>query len=376
MAKIWNGVKRIAFVPVWNNKVDTQPPGNWSDTVRSRVFYDPDPNTGLDRSLQRYIQTVSSGTATVEGFVFPTVEANDEDTVGAALQSLPPSHNYDYAVAVLPHSMGPHRNGFAWWGETPNNNISNYARVAMFTDMALSQRQNIGVWAMEVLHIVTEFGDLYNVSPQLGRFDSMACACGTHLSAHTKSSIGWLDAQAVQKHQRGASAGYTLHAISLPQPPPYWRKSAIRIEAEQSLGHFIIEARLELDQYDGSSIVSGGIPSEGVIVYEVQGETQVFLRTSPALQVGEKFEDTNERITVRVSDAVEGGFVIRVEVDKPNVCERLNNTIMTLQQALEIETDFQKRKQLISAIAQAQADFRRLNCNILDEGVFAPITPN
>ncbi len=366
MIKVWNGVRRIAFIPVWNRQVDSEPPTNWIEQIQSRIFFDPEPGSGIDRSLQHYLQITSSGNAYIEGTVFPIVEANDADTVGAGLNSLPASHGYDFAMIVLPHSIGSHRGGFAWMDAVPVNGISNFARVAVFDDRALTQKQNIGVWVMELLHIVTHFGDLYNVSPQLNRFDVMACACGTHPSAHTKSRIGWLGINAIRTHPLGKNRNYTLHAISLFQPPPPWRTTAVRIESKKNTGYFLVESRIRTDAYDGSSSISMGIPSEGVIVYEVQGDTEVYLLTTTALRVGEKFEDTDEGLVISVSDSVANGFLIQVKSRGKNKCRQLADQIKSIRLSIDVETDFKRKKELRSELVRAQKKFRALHCLILE----------
>lgn len=364
MIRTWQGPRRIAFIPVWNRQVDSEPSTDFPDQVRARTFYDPDPNTGFDRSLQRYVQTVSSGRAHIEGEVFPTVAANDADTVGAALNSLPSSHEYTHAVAVLPHSAGQHRGGYAWYDGPATNGVPNFARVAMFNNPTLTNRDNLGVWAMEVLHIATSFGDLYNVSPQLGRYDVMACSCGTHPSAHTKSRIGWLRDEAVAQNPLGSNQNHRLHAVSLPQPPPPGRATAVRVESRHTSGHFMVEARLRTDDYESNSAISDGIPAEGVIVYEVQGDTEVFLRTSGGLQVGDSFEDAEENLKVSVRGREPGGFEIRVEAADFERCSDLAQRIEFLGQAIENESDINTKKQLISALQQAKREYQRLGCSL------------
>ena len=56
MARTWVGVKKLAVVPTFNTQFDPPPPDNWNELVRRRVFYDPDPATGIDRSLRAYIE--------------------------------------------------------------------------------------------------------------------------------------------------------------------------------------------------------------------------------------------------------------------------------------------------------------------------------
>lgn len=362
MIRTWIGSRRIAFIPVWNRNIDVPPPSDWISQIRARVFYDPDPTTGIDRSLQQYVRAASSGIAYIEGEIFPVVEAENDDTVGAGLASLPASHNYNHAVIILPHSAGQHRGGFAWFDGPATNGISNFARVAMFSDPNLTNRKTLGVWMMEVLHITTSFGDLYFTSPMLGSFDVMACSCGAHPSAHTKSQIGWLHSNAIRTHTFGTRRTYSLHAISLAQPAPLWRSSAVRIESRQTTGHFIIEARLRNDVYESNSAISSGIPGEGVIIYEVQGITELYLRTLRPLNVGDVFEDSDEKLKVTVHAAEPGGFSVNVDAGSVSTCQTLANQIDALAQSLEVETDPFRRKQIMSALQRVRNDFRRLHC--------------
>lgn len=362
MTNTWIGEKRIAFIPVWNNQVDTRPPENWINLIRERVFYNPDPSTGVDGSLQSYVQACSSGVASIGGNIFPAVEASDADVVNAGLMSLPANHGFDYAVIVIPHSSGPHRRGYAWMGAQHASGVSNYARVPMFTDQAMSNSKTLGVWAMEVLHIVTRFGDLYFTDPMIGRFDSMACGCGTHLSAHTKSHFGWLTDSSIRNHPLGKNREYSLHAVSLNQPAPFWRSTAIRVKSRESAGHFIIEARLRNDQFETPSPFSSGIPSEGVIVYEVQGLTEIYLHTASALNSGNELEIRKEKLKIRVQAVEPGGFLVTVESGRESQCVALGKQIESLELSLQIEPDFQTRKQLISALQKAKLEFRQRGC--------------
>jgi hypothetical protein len=364
MVATWTGSRRIAVIPVWNNQVDPQPTDDWSTQVRARLLYDPDPATGVEGSLQRYIQTVSSGLAYMRATIFPTVQANSSDTVGAGLMSLPASHGFDYAMVVIPHSFGPDRGGFAWMDQSPAvNGFANFCRVPMFTDPALTMIPQIGLWAMELLHIVTGLGDLYNVAPQMGPFDNMACNCGTHPSAHTKSLMGWIpEARAIRRHELGQTERYSLHAVSLMQPPPPWRATAVWVPSKKSLAHFLIEARLATDNYDGASPISSGIPNEGVIVYEVQSPTAVYLRTPTPLKPGEQYEDPDEDLTVEVLGDQSDGFRIEVRSQGPDRCSELANSIESLRRAIDLEQDMLRRKQLISALQAALAEYRSRGC--------------
>lgn len=338
-------------------------PPNFQDHVWRRAFFDPDPAIGVDRSLQAYIRTVSSGYAHIDGQVLQPVVVNGVDTMGAAINALPPNHTFDVVVAVLPHAFGPHRGGWAWWDMPEQNGIRDWCRVALFQDPNFTMRQNVGVWAMEVLHAATHVGDLYNVSPGAGQFDVMACACGTHPSSNTKSTMGWLHSGAIRTHPVGTSAMYTLHALSLPQPPPPGRVTAVSVKSVDSPGQFVIEARLRTDVYEMPGAISSGIPAEGVVVYEVQGVTQVFLRRS-GMGAGASFSDSTEGLTVRVTSLVEGGYRVSISSRATKRCNELFKQIEALRLAIDHESDINLRKQLISALARAMEEFRELNCVI------------
>lgn len=301
----WLGSRNVAFVPVLDATIDASPPVDFREVVLARVFYDPDPGTGTDRSLQRYIETVSYGRARLSATVLELVTAPDADTVGAGLRSLPSNHVFDAACIVVP-SGGQHRTGFAWWHAQPVNGLENFARVNL--------SENLGTWAMEVMHCLTEFGDLYNVDPHLGRFDNMACSCGTHPSTHTKVNMQWLNADTVAVKGGFGPTTYDLYAVGLPQPAPPAHRMAVRVPSRHGSTYFMVEARIRSDQYERAGFGSSGIPSEGVIVYEVKSKLEVFLRTATALAVGESFS-IDDGPTVRVTGQNVGGF--RVVVGNP-----------------------------------------------------------
>jgi hypothetical protein len=190
--------------------------------------------------------------------------------------------------------------------------------------------ESLGVWAMELMHVLTGFDDI-RCQPQfvdcpndlgdIGNFDEMAFSRGTHPSAYTKAAIQWLDASAIANHT-GRAADYALHAVGLPQPPPSGRSTAVRIGSQ--VPYLMVEARLKVDQFESKSQFEPGIPSEGVIVYRIQtsdphGSSQnnlipVFLLTPTALTVGQSFiSDTN--VSVTVTGSIPGGFLV-VVVDR------------------------------------------------------------
>ncbi|HEY4682658.1 MAG TPA: hypothetical protein VIH17_05335, partial [Candidatus Acidoferrales bacterium] len=280
--------------------------------------------------------------------------APDADTMGAGIRSLPSNHGYTMACIVVP-SGGPHRTGWAYWHSSPVNGIQHAARVNL--------QEGLGVWAMEVVHMATEFGDLYNTDPNLGAFDNMAASSGTHPSAHTKLAMQWLDGVTVATH-RGRQSRFNLWAIALLQPPPPGRVAAVRIPSRVSSNHFLIEARLRVDPYERPSFASSGIPSEGVIVYEVAARHEVYLRTPTALSVGQTYATGGEEdLEVRVSAALPGGFSFVIRTPEHPECPRLREQIQLLRESIESEEDPYIRRGMISALRRAQERARDLGCD-------------
>jgi hypothetical protein len=197
--------------------------------------------------------------------------------------------------------------------------------------------EDVGTWAMEFMHCLTGFADLYpfagrvgvstgqyTYNGNVGNYDEMATNGGTHPSAYTKAAIQWLDSSTIAQHTV-PTASYDLHAIGLPQPPPSGRVAAVRIGTQ--VPYLMVEARLMVDAFEA------GIPAQGVIVYRVQttdplGNAQdaqpavVMLtldatRLRPtALATGQLYTDPNG-VTVRVTQSLPGGF--SVTINNPNL---------------------------------------------------------
>jgi hypothetical protein len=173
--------------------------------------------------------------------------------------------------------------------------------------------EGVGVWAMELMHSATGYWDLYITDPNLREFDNMACNCGTHPSAFTKRSLQWLDRSAIAT-TNGRRQTYDLHSVGLVQPPPTGRHAAVQVGAGEP--YLIAESRARVDQFDT------GIPSEGVIVYEVVSEDAhgdpaltmplIYLKTPVALAPGGRFT-SDSGVTVRVVGAIPGGHTIEVD---------------------------------------------------------------
>jgi hypothetical protein len=360
----WQGRVSIAIVPVWNDQVDAAPSSDFRNQVTRRVFYDPQGTDDADDSLQNYIWTVSYGQASISGAVFPPVRSSGADVTGAAMDSLPAGHGYTHLLAVLPHGFGPNRGAWAWWDIAPRNGITAFARVALFEEPTQTRRQSTGAWAMETLHMVTEFGDLYNVSPSMGAYDVMANArSSSHPCAHTKSAMGWIAPTGIVLHRSGRRS-FVLHAIGLRQPPPPDRVTAVRIPARSGSRSFIAEARLEVDQYERRDPSGDGIPAEGVIVYEVASLLDVRLRTSTALGQGQRYTNSDEGISVSVSSTVPGGRGISVTRAEDPQCEGLRELIAQLIEDVDTETDFEERRRLLIALGQARQRAIALGCSL------------
>ena len=285
----WLGRKKLAFIPLSRTNIDTVPP-DWSDNIMRRLLFDPaiDPITGApipgsDRSVRAYFRTVSSGLADLDVVVLPAQTIAEENvppdaleaTVGAQLRS----EGFVGAAIVMPGGA---------CGTTTVNTSFNWTRICMGDDL--------GGWVGELLHNQCNLIDLfdyagdYQSGDNMGPFDQEAGYEATHPSAWTKRAVEWLDPSAVALHPGGV-AEYTLYSVSLIQPPPTGRVTAVQIGAE--VPYLMVEARLQADQFDIN------IPNEGVIVYRVQttdklGTAQneiapLALLTARALTAGQSF---------------------------------------------------------------------------------------
>jgi hypothetical protein len=309
----WLGLKTLAFIPL--SRTGIQPPDiiptDWPDQIMQRVFFDPakDPNgqpiPGTDRSVRAYIHTVSSGLADIDVVVqLPeTIEGKDipPDALEGTKGNLLRANGFDGAAIVMLGGPGGGQSTGYW------------SRFCM--------SDNLGNWVGELVHQTNlcNLPDLFDFTDKfpdenMGAFDQEAGYAATHFSAWTKRAIGWLDPSTVSLHIGGV-ADYTLHAISLIQPPPAGRIAALQIG--QQVPYLMVEARLRADQFDIN------IPSEGVIVYQVQtsdplgnaqnGRPPLNLLTKTALAAGQSFT-TDNGVTVLVNSPAPGGFSITVNV--------------------------------------------------------------
>jgi hypothetical protein len=338
----WLGRKKLAFIPL--SRTNIQPPDvippDWPGQIMQRLFFDPatdpttgDPIPGADRSVRAYFHTVSSGLADLDVIVLPAQTIAEENVPPDALEATMGTQlrSEGFVGAAIVMLGGP--------GGGSTAQLSNFAwsRFCMSDDL--------GAWVGEILHQTNlcdlpdlfDFAGQYPSGENMGPFDQEAGYLATHLSAWTKRAVGWLDPSTVLLHL-GHVAEYTLHSISLIQPPPTGRIAAVQIGAQ--VPYLMVEARLQADQFDIN------IPNEGVIVYRVQttdplGNAQndtapLALLTKTALTAGQSF--ATDGVTVQVGSSVPGGFSIQVSTSSgpgivPNVFE------LTANVALKVITD-------------------------------------
>src|SRR3984893_5444851 len=314
----WLGRQKLGFIPL--SRTNIQPPDvippDWPGQIMQRLFFDPatdpatgDPIPGADRSVRAYFHTVSSGLADLDVVVLPAQTIAEENVPPDALEATMGSQlrSEGFVGAAIVMLGGP--------GGGSTSQLSNFA----WSRFCMSD--NLGNWVGEILHQTNlcdlpdlfDFAGQYPSDENMGPFDQEAGYEATHISAWTKRAVGWLDPSTVALHPGGA-AEYTLHSVSLIQPPPTGRIAAVQIGAEAP--YLMVEARLQADQFDIN------IPNEGVIVYRVQttdplGNAQnktapLALLTKTALTVGQSF--TTDGVTIDVGGAVlGGGFLIQVE---------------------------------------------------------------
>jgi hypothetical protein len=293
----WVGTKKIAFLPVYR-PTDTVPP-DWAQQIERRVHFDPN-TSGLDVSLRAFVRVTSYGRADLEGHILPAVEyPNQNIPVGAFAAEYESSlRSQGFHGAFLVTLGGPGAGSAFLAGF--------WARVAM--------AEGVGVWAMEILHAVVGYNDLYIYPDHLDVFDNMAANIGTHPSAFTKRIFGWLDDARFTRHI-GRLRTYDLQTLALAQPPPPGRHTAVHIGGETN--YFLVEARQGVDQFDNRISAS----RQGVIVYQVENpdtdsnpntiSPRLLLRTFSGLKAGQLYVSPSG-VDVRVINTFNGGFTVRV----------------------------------------------------------------
>jgi hypothetical protein len=267
------------------------------DLVIQHLLYDPDAN-GVDKSIRRYFFTVSYGRAALQPTVFDPVTVPDAQPIGLAQAS---GHAITEAFAGFPAftnaaAVFAPNPGYGWpdwtfWSGVPVTNVTAFCYNML--------NSGVGAWAMEDTHQLTSFGDLYNPLgqpplPRPGNFDNMDCSCGVHPSTFTKLKLGWLDESDIVDVGAGFTT-QTLHALALPRPSPPGRSTAFRIPTGDPQPYFLVEARLRTDVFDA------GIPSEGIVIYEVPRQPGRLFSCSPPMRSAWISRSSTPRSRVSVS---------------------------------------------------------------------------
>lgn len=298
---MWIGTKRVAFLPLRRAHAvppDNPSPSDWPAAIRRRVLDDPDAS-GRDQSLRAYLQACSSWRADIDPTVLPerTIDRQDvpPDVFEAELGDQLRGQGFDACALVMlggPGAGTAQRGGF-------------WARFVM--------AEGLGTWAMELMHVLTGFDDLYPFGGNLGLFDEMASNGGSHPTAYTKAAIGWLDRKAIAT-AGGPIVSHRLHAVSLSQPPPPGAVTAVRVGGP-SAPYVMIEARRRTDQFDER------IPAEGVIAYRVQtndplGHTQN--SQAPVTLLTLTADGHPTAVAVGTSVDLDGRIGLTVDADTPD----------------------------------------------------------
>jgi len=124
--------------------------------------------------------------------------------------------------------------------------------------------------------------------------------------------------------------------------------------------------RLRADSYERlTSGVSAGIPSEGVVVYEIdEAAWPVQLRTQIALIAGKKYSNPAEQIEIEVTAAVPGGFTVTIRATEHPDCPGIRTAIVEAEGAIRafqgaLQTAPRGAKAaLVAQITQWQAKLR------------------
>jgi hypothetical protein len=318
----WNGSREVAFVLARAKELPI-PPADWEDQVRARAFFDP----AAAADLRGYVRAASYGKARLVGDVYGPFDvtakrANGSWDIGNAMDQAVDAAiatgtvtGVTYFCVVFTDLPGP---SHAFW---------NAGGGRCYVDMAAPP----GVWAMENLHILTQFADLYGIPDSPGGFDVMDCACGTHPSAFTKANFGWLDPGAVTTVPPGKFSGQiTLHALGSPlaQAPTPGRMHAIKVPAPTGQQYHLIEARLRVDQYEATTPgVSSGLPSEGVIVYWIDETAWPPVHRRAALSSGQTYKNANSGLELAVEGTVPLGFTVTLGKAEPPECAWIRGEI-------------------------------------------------
>src|SRR5680860_676797 len=99
MARPWIGPARYLFIPLVVEATSgyDPPPPDYETFIQHRVFFDPDPVTGDDRSIVSYFSSVSYGRAAVDATVASPVTLTNLTTemnpTSLAIEAHPDAHS-------------------------------------------------------------------------------------------------------------------------------------------------------------------------------------------------------------------------------------------------------------------------------------------
>lgn len=365
----WLGAKEVAFLLAQAPELPA-PPVDWEAQARRKIFYDP--VDGAD--LRAYIQKASYGKARLLGDVygpFQVVAKRPDGSwdIGGAMDQAVAAATAGGALAgvtnfcvVFTDHPGP---SWAFWGSGGR----------CYVDMLVP----MGVMAMENLHVLTQFPDLYGIADSPGGYDVMDCSCGTHPSAFTKLDFGWLDAAEIATvAPASGSTSLSVHALSEPlsTAPTPGRVHAIKLPAPGASAYHLIEARLRTDRYESPTPdVSSGIPHEGVVVYWIDSSTWPPVHLKSVLQVaGDTYTDATHGVTVTLSATVSAGFTVLVDRTPPSECAWIRDELASvLSDIKDWQADLQdaspgQKAGIIAQIKRLQAQAAKLRARAQQVG--------
>jgi len=255
--------------------------------------------------------------------------------------------------------------GCAGWAFYDNPPFPGTANLRNWCYVSLDQP--LGVWAMETMHALTGFGDLYQTSDgRPGKFDNMDCACGTHPSSFTKLKLGWLEQNQVRTAAAQSPLRVDLHAVALLQPSPPGRAAAVRIPANSGGRYFLAEARLGVDPYERATPgISDGIPSDGVVVYEVNETEWAPLHLRAVLNPGQTYENQADGFRITTDAAIPGGFTVTVTSTEHPDCPATREAIAEAEAEIaSLQADLStaapgEKAGIVAAIRRWQATLRK-----------------
>jgi hypothetical protein len=327
----WLGTKEVAFLLAQAPELPV-PPTDWEAQARRKIFYDP-----VDHAdLRQYVRTVSLGKARLTGDVYGPFQvtakrADGSWHIGGAMEQ-----------AVAAATAGGQLAGVSYFCviftdlPVPAHAFWSGAGGSCYVDMV----DPLGVLAMENLHVLTQFADLYGIPDSPGGFDVMDCSCGPHPSVFTKLNFGWVDPGTVATVP--ASSGVTsltVHALSQPLSPPSTpgRVHAIKLPSTTGSGYYLVESRVRTDRYEASTPnVSSGIPREGVIVYWIDEAAWPPVHLKAVLTtIGDTHRDTASGLELTLTAVVPAGFTVSVNRTPPADCKWLRDEAAGLESEIQ-----------------------------------------